>query len=99
MESSWRPASAEEGFENPVAIAAEINRRRANLRQTDDSSRIRPLPDSDADEPDDLDARLVVLSIDHPHARADGSPALQVAQAMLESRGKNSYSTLPPIWW
>jgi hypothetical protein len=37
--------------------------------------------------PDDLDARLVVLGIDHPYSREPGNPAETAAKAILESRG------------
>ena len=40
-----------------------------------------------ADVPDDLDARLVVLGIDHPYSKEPGSPAEAAAKAIFEFRG------------
>jgi hypothetical protein len=45
------------------------------------------LPHTGQDVPDDLDARLVVLGIDHPYSREPASAAETAAKAMLESRG------------
>ena len=39
------------------------------------------------DVPDDLDARLVVLRIDHPYSKEPGSAAEAAAKAIFESRG------------
>jgi predicted AAA+ superfamily ATPase len=53
-----------------VRVALELEQRlRENLRQAGDFARVHPLPQSSADVPDDLDARLVVLSADHPFRR------------------------------
>ena len=41
--------------------------------ETGDFSRIHPLPQSGQDVPDDLDARLVVLGVDHPYSKEPGS--------------------------
>jgi hypothetical protein len=60
---------------------------RADLRKTGDFSRIHPLPRSGADVPDDLDARLVVLSSEHPYSKESGNAAETAARAILESRG------------
>jgi hypothetical protein len=45
------------------------------------------MPFSGQDVPDDADARLVVLSIEHPYSKAAGSAAEVAAKAILESRG------------
>ena len=37
--------------------------------------------------PDDLDARLVVLGVDHPYSKEPGSAAEAAAKAIFESRG------------
>ena len=42
---------------------------------------------SGQDVPDDFDARLVVLGIDHPYSKEPGSAAEIAAKAILESRG------------
>jgi predicted AAA+ superfamily ATPase len=72
----------------PDKVAQELDERlRADLRRTGDFSRIHPLPRSGADVPDDLDARLVVLSPDHSYSKESGSAAETAARAILESRG------------
>lgn len=63
------------------------NRLRTDLRRTGDFSRIHPLPRSGADVPDDMDARLVVLSADHPYSKDAENAAEVAAKAILESRG------------
>jgi hypothetical protein len=45
------------------------------------------MPQSGQDVPDDLDARLVVLGVDHPHSKEPDSAALVSAKAILEARG------------
>ena len=70
------------------AVVKEIDGRlRADLRKTGDFRRIHPMPQSDADVPDDTDARLVVLSIDHPYSKEAGNPAEVAAKGILEHRG------------
>jgi hypothetical protein len=73
---------------DPDKVAQELDRRlRDDLRKTGDFSRIHPLPRSSADVPDDLDARLVVLSADQAYSKESGSPAQAAAKALLETRG------------
>jgi hypothetical protein len=68
--------------------AQEIDKRlRADLRNKGEFSRVHALPQSGQDVPDDLDARLVVLGIDHPYSREPGSAAETAAKAILETRG------------
>ena len=45
------------------------------------------MPATGADIPDDLDARLVVLGVDHPYSKEGNSSGELAARAMLESRG------------
>jgi predicted AAA+ superfamily ATPase len=72
----------------PDAVAQEIEKRlRADLRKTSDFNRVHPMPQSGQDVPDDLDARLVVLGIDHPYSKQPGNLAEVAAKAILESRG------------
>lgn len=79
---------AEQLKRDPDAVAKELDKRlRLDLRKTGDFSRVHPLPQSGQDVPDDLDARLVVLSIDHPYSKEPNSPALAAAKAILETRG------------
>ena len=69
-------------------VVAELDRRlRADLRAMGDFSRIHPLPQSGQDVPDELDARLVVLGVDHPYSKEPDSPAEFAARAILEARG------------
>ena len=79
---------AEQMRRNPDRVALEIAKRvRADLRQKGDFSRVHPLPHSGQDVPDNMDARLVVIGIEYPHSRGGDSPAINQAQAILESRG------------
>jgi len=73
---------------DPDKVAQELDRRlRDDLRKTGDFSRVHPLPRSSADVPDDLDARLVVLSAEQAYSKEPGSPAQAAAKAVLETRG------------
>src|SRR5205823_2119356 len=59
---------------DPDKVAQELDRRlRDDLRKTGDFSRVHPLPRSSADVPDDLDARLVVLSAEQAYTKEAGS--------------------------
>jgi hypothetical protein len=79
---------AEELKRDKDKVSAELEARlRADLKKSGDFSRIHTLPSSGADVPDDLDARLVVLSSDHCHSREADSAAERAAKAILESRG------------
>ncbi|HEY9514562.1 MAG TPA: DUF499 domain-containing protein, partial [Gemmatimonadaceae bacterium] len=79
---------AEDLKRDPDKVLQELDRRvRANLRNTGDFDRVHPLPQSGQDLPDDLDARLVVLSPDHCYSKEPGNPAETAAMALLESRG------------
>ncbi len=79
---------AEQMRRTPDRIGQEIGKRmKADLRQFGDFRRVHVWPHSGHDVPDDTDARLVVLGIEHPYGRGGKSPAEQQAQEMLESRG------------
>jgi predicted AAA+ superfamily ATPase len=79
---------AEQLKRDPDKVVQEIDGRlRADLRQSGDFSRIHPLPQSGQDVPDDLDARLVVLGVDHPYSKEPDSLAVAAAKSILESRG------------
>jgi hypothetical protein len=52
-----------------------------------DFKRVHPMPGSSADVPDDLDARLVVLGVDHPYSREPGNAAEAAAMGIFEKRG------------
>ncbi|MBN8477381.1 MAG: DUF499 domain-containing protein [Burkholderiales bacterium] len=71
-------------------VVTELDRRlRADLRKTGDFDRVHAMPQSGQDVPDDMDARLVVLGVDHPYSKDTGSPALKAAKAIFESRGNS----------
>ena len=79
---------AEQYKRDPDAVVKELEKRlRADLRTAGDFARVHALPDSGQDVPDDMDARLVVLGVDHPCNRDAGSRAEVAAKAILESRG------------
>jgi predicted AAA+ superfamily ATPase len=69
-------------------VMQELDKRlREDLRRSGDFNRIHPLPRSGADVPDDMDARLVVLSAEHPYSKDADNTAEVAAKAILESRG------------
>lgn len=79
---------AEQYSRDDSKFVKELEKRLANdLRRTGDFDRVHPLPGSSADIPDDLDARLVVLSVDHAYAKEGGSAAEKAAASFLETRG------------
>ncbi|MFQ3591505.1 MAG: Swt1 family HEPN domain-containing protein, partial [Chloracidobacterium sp.] len=79
---------AEQLKREPDKVAQEIEERiRKDLRQSGDFSRVHPFPRSNADVPDELDARLVVLPISAPYTKDESSLAKREARAILEARG------------
>ena len=79
---------AEQLKRNPDPVTAEIEERlRTDLRATGDFPRIHPVPQSGADIPDDMEARLVVLGIDHSYSKDAGNKAQAAANAILQQRG------------
>jgi predicted AAA+ superfamily ATPase len=79
---------AEQLKRDPDKVVHELDRRlRKDLERTGDFNRIHPMPQSGQDVPDDLEARLVVLGVDHPYSKEPGSAAEAAAKAILESRG------------
>ena len=73
---------------DPAPVVAEIEQRlRADLRTAGDFQRLHTVPQSGADIPDDMDARLVVLGTEHPHSSGSNSKAQAAATAILENRG------------
>ncbi len=81
---------AEELKREPDKVAQELDKRlRADLRDKGDFSRVHALPASGADVADEMEARLVVLSIEHPYSKEAGNPAEQAAKAILETRGNS----------
>jgi predicted AAA+ superfamily ATPase len=80
---------AEQYRRDPDKITQELEQRlRKDLQlHKGDFTRIHAMPASGQDVPDDLDARLVVLGIDYPYSKDQGSPAEIAAKAILEMRG------------
>jgi predicted AAA+ superfamily ATPase len=69
-------------------VTAEIETRvRLDIRRAGDFARVQAFPATSADVPDDLEARLVVLSIDHPYAKEPDSLAEVEARKVLATRG------------
>lgn len=69
-------------------VMHEINRRlRKELERAGDFKRIHAMPQSGQDVPDELDARLVVLSCDHAYSKESGNAADTAAKAILAARG------------
>ncbi len=69
-------------------IGKEVERRlKLDLRKEGEFSRIHPLPQSGQDVPDDMDARLVVLDIEHAYSKDPACPAMSLAKSIFESRG------------
>src|SRR5205823_7351592 len=79
---------AEQLARNPDKVVQELDKRvRADLRQTGDFPRGHALPQSGQDVPDDMDARLVVLGIDHPYSKESDNAAELAVKKIFESRG------------
>ncbi len=79
---------AEQLKREPDKVVHELEKRlRKDLQRMGDFNRIHPMPQSGADVPDDLDARLVVLGTAHPYSKEAGNAAELAAKAILESRG------------
>jgi len=79
---------AEQLKRDPDKVVHELEQRlRLDLVRMGDFNRIHPMPQSGADVPDDLDARMVVLGINHPYSREGDSAAEIAAKAILETRG------------
>ncbi len=79
---------AEQLKRNPDPVVEEMGKRlRADLRNAGDFVRVHPLPQSGAEVPDDMDARLVVLGPEHPYSKDPGNKAQAAAKAILQSRG------------
>src|ERR1039457_6665227 len=79
---------AEQLKREPDKVVQEMDKRlRADLRKMGDFKRVHPMPASSSDVPDDLDARLVVLSIDHAYSKEPDNAAETAAKAIFEKRG------------
>src|SRR5260370_30338817 len=69
-------------------VVEELDKRlRTDLRKMGDFKRVHPMPGTSADVPDDLDARLVVLGVDHAYMKEPDNAAERAAKAIFETRG------------
>ena len=69
-------------------MVQELDQRlRDDVRKMGDFKRVHPMPGTSADVPDDLDARLVVLGVDHAYSKESGNAAEKAAKAIFEMRG------------
>src|SRR5271165_4607690 len=79
---------AEQLIREPEKVVQELDKRlRTDLRKMGDFKRVHPMPGSSADVPDDLDARLVVLGIEHTYSKDVANAAETAAKAIFETRG------------
>jgi predicted AAA+ superfamily ATPase len=79
---------AEQLKRDPDKVVEELDKRlRADLRKMGDFRRVHPMPGTSADVPDDLDARLVVLGVDHAYSKEPDNAAETTAKAIFEMRG------------
>jgi len=79
---------AEQLKRDPDKVVQELDKRlRSDLHKMGDFHRIHPMPVSSADVPDDLDARLVVLGVDHAYSKDPDNAAETAAKAIFETRG------------
>ncbi|SVD74080.1 uncharacterized protein METZ01_LOCUS426934, partial [marine metagenome] len=79
---------AEQLKRDPDKVVHELDQRlRKDLEKKGNFKRIHPMPQSGQDVPDDLDARLVVLSIDNPYSKEPENLSEVAAKKILESRG------------
>lgn len=79
---------AEQIKRDPDKILHELEARlRGDLQKRGDFNRVHPLPQSGADVPDDMEARLVVLGTDHGYNKDPDCGALVAAKAIYETRG------------
>jgi len=79
---------AEQLKRDPDKVVQELDKRlRADLHKMGSFNRIHPMPGTSADVPDDLDARLVVLGIDHAYSKEPDNSAETAAKAIFQKRG------------
>ena len=79
---------AEQLKRDPDKVVQELDKRlRSDLRKMGEFKRVHPMPSTSADVPDDLDARLVVLDVDHAYSKEPDNAAEAAAKAIFEMRG------------
>jgi predicted AAA+ superfamily ATPase len=86
--SVTRPAQDRAAQQDCDDVWAELTRRLRADRARGDFAAVHVGPVSSADVPDEMEARLVLLSPEHPHtARSEDSPARRAAAEVLDRRG------------
>jgi len=79
---------AEQLKREPEKVQREVERRvREDVRNPGAFARVHPFPQSPQDVPDDLEARLVILDLNHCHAKGEASEARKLAEQILNFRG------------
>ncbi len=81
---------AEQLKRDPDKVNDEIKRRvRLDLQSRGEFAKIHAFPASSGEVSDELEVRLVVLGVEHPHSREGDSPAVEQAQKVLDTRGNS----------
>lgn len=79
---------AEQLKRDPDKVNDEIKRRvRLDLQTRGDFAKIHPFPAASSEVSEEMEVRLIVLGVEHPHSREGESPAIGAAQKLLDSRG------------
>ncbi len=74
----------------PEKVADDIQRRvKDDVRVRGEFPKVHAFPGSSGDVPDELEARLVVINVDHPFGKEGANPALLAATELLEKRGNS----------
>lgn len=69
-------------------VRHEVERRlREDAAKRGEFRRVHVMPANSADVPDEPEARLIILGLDHPYAKETGNAAIAEAAAILERRG------------
>src|SRR5439155_407810 len=81
---------AEQLKADPDAVVQELDRRiRLDVRERATFAAVHALPQTPQDIPDEPEARLVVLRVEHPHIKDAESPARAAAATFMETRGSS----------
>ena len=73
---------------DPADVWAKLIERLRKDRERGPFTRVHVAPDDSADVPDEIEARLVLLGPDYPHAGNDDSKARAAAEEILTKRGQ-----------
>lgn len=81
---------AHENLRSQDKLLDELDKRlRLDLRRSGQFSRVHALPQSSADVPDEMEARLVVLSAERSWSKDPANTAQKTAREILDSRGNS----------